>query len=67
MHTDPFDLAVAGHRVKTPIAIASMAGVVDAAYIAARAGHVGMGFAGGYSIDPPTIEASRRMAGGGRC
>ena len=67
VHTDPFDLAVAGHRVKTPIAIASMAGVVDAAYIAARADHVGMGFAGGYSIDPPTIEASRRMAGGGRC
>ncbi|MGA2933552.1 MAG: methanogenesis marker 9 domain-containing protein [Methanomicrobiales archaeon] len=64
---DLFDLALNGHRVKTPIAIASMAGTVDAAYVAARAGHVGMGFIGGYSIDPPTIEASRRMAEAGRC
>jgi tRNA-dihydrouridine synthase B len=64
---DPFDLSVDGLRVKTPIAIASMAGTVDAAYIAARAGHVGMGFIGGYSIDPATIAASRRMAEGGRC
>jgi tRNA-dihydrouridine synthase B len=64
---DLFNLAVNGHRVKTPIAIASMAGTVDAAYVTARAGHVGMGFVGGYSIDPPTIEASRRMAGAGRC
>jgi TIM-barrel protein len=64
---DPFDLAVDGQRVKTPIAIAAMAGTVDAAYIAARAEHVGMGFIGGYSIDPPTIAASRRMAEAGRC
>ena len=64
---DLFDLAVNGHRVKTPIAIASMAGTVDAAYVAARAEHVGMGFIGGYSIDPPTIAASRRMAESGRC
>jgi TIM-barrel protein len=64
---DPFDLAVDGHRVKTPIAIAAMAGTVDAAYVAARAEHVGMAFVGGYSIDPPTIAASRRMAEAGRC
>ena len=64
---DPFDLAVDGQRVKTPIAIAAMAGTVDAAYVAARAEHVGMAFIGGYSIDPPTIAASRRMAGAGRC
>jgi hypothetical protein len=49
------------------IAIASMAGTVDAAYVAARAEHVGMGFIGGYSVDPPTIAASRRMADAGRC
>jgi TIM-barrel protein len=64
---DLFDLSVDGMRVKTPIAIASMAGTVDAAYVAARAEHVGMAFVGGYSIDPPTIAASRRMAEGGRC
>ncbi len=64
---DLFDLAVDGRRVKTPIAIAAMAGTVDAAYVAARAEHAGMGFIGGYSIDPPTIAASRRMAESGRC
>ena len=64
---DPFDLALDGQRVKTPIAIASMAGTVDAAYVAARAGHIGMAFVGGYSIDDPAIAASRRMAEGGRC
>ena len=64
---DLFDLAVNGQRVKTPIAIAAMAGTVDAAYVGARAEHVGMGFVGGYSIDQPTIEASRRMAEAGRC
>ena len=64
---DLFDLSVNGFSVKTPIAIASMAGTVDAAYVAERAEHVGMGFIGGYSVDPPTIAASREMAGGGRC
>ncbi|HMK15340.1 MAG TPA: methanogenesis marker 9 domain-containing protein [Methanomicrobiales archaeon] len=64
---DPFGLAVDGQRVKTPIAIASMAGTVDAAYVAERAEHVGMAFVGGYSIDAPTIAASRQMAEGGRC
>jgi tRNA-dihydrouridine synthase B len=63
---DPFELAVDGQRVKTPLAIASMAGTVDAAYVAARAEHVGMAFVGGYSIDPPTVAASRRMAECGR-
>jgi TIM-barrel protein len=62
-----FDLAVNGRGVKTPIAIAAMAGTVDAAYVAARAEHIGMGFIGGYSIDPPTIAASRRMTESGRC
>ncbi|HVN65782.1 MAG TPA: methanogenesis marker 9 domain-containing protein [Methanomicrobiales archaeon] len=64
---DPFDLSVDGRAVKTPVAIASMAGTVDAAYVAERAEHVGMAFIGGYSIDAPTIAASRQMAGEGRC
>jgi tRNA-dihydrouridine synthase B len=67
VHSDPFDLSVDGRAVKTPIAIASMAGTVDAAYVAERADHVGMAFIGGYSVDPPTIAASRQMAEGGRC
>jgi len=64
---DLFDLTVDGQRVKNPIVIASMAGTVDAAYVAGRAEHVGMAFVGGYSIDPPTIAASQQMAEGSRC
>ncbi|HZD43494.1 MAG TPA: methanogenesis marker 9 domain-containing protein, partial [Methanomicrobiales archaeon] len=63
---DLFELTLNQSRVKTPIAIASMAGVVDAPYILERAGHIGAAFIGGYSIDPPTLEASREMALSGR-
>lgn len=52
--------------VRTPVAIASMAGVVDAAYVLARADHIGAAFIGGYSIDEATMEASRQMAAEGR-
>ncbi|MCE5297836.1 MAG: methanogenesis marker 9 domain-containing protein [Methanoregulaceae archaeon] len=52
--------------VKTPIAIASMAGWVDANYVLARKAHVGVAFIGGYSIDEKTLEASHEMAKQGR-
>jgi len=52
--------------VRTPVAIASMAGIVDAAYVLARADHIGAAFIGGYSIDEATMEASRQMAAEGR-
>ncbi|MDD4252884.1 MAG: tRNA-dihydrouridine synthase, partial [Methanoculleus horonobensis] len=63
---DRFELLINDRIVKTPVAIASMAGIVDAAYVLERADHVGAAFIGGYSIDAPTLEASRRMAGEGR-
>lgn len=63
---DRFELLINDRVVKTPVAIASMAGVVDAAYVLERAAHVGAAFIGGYSIDGPTLEASRRMAEEGR-
>lgn len=63
---DRFELLINDRIVKTPVAIASMAGVVDAAYVLERAAHVGVAFIGGYSIDGPTIDASRRMAEEGR-
>jgi tRNA-dihydrouridine synthase B len=63
---DRFELALNDQVVKTPVAIASMAGKVDAEYILQRAGHVGAGFIGGYSIDERTMEASRIMAEAGR-
>jgi tRNA-dihydrouridine synthase B len=61
-----FGLLLNGQVVRTPLAISSMAGVVDTSYILARAPHVGAGFIGGYSIDSPTREASRSMQATGR-
>lgn len=63
---DRFELLINDRVVKTPIALASMAGVVDAGYVQERAAHVGVAFIGGYSIDAPTIAASRQMAQEGR-
>jgi len=63
---DRFELLINDRIVKTPVAIASMAGVVDAGYVLERAAHVGAAFIGGYSIDGPTLDASRRMAAEGR-
>jgi tRNA-dihydrouridine synthase B len=51
---------------KTPLAIASMAGWVDAPYVLARSAHVGAAFIGGYSIDEKALAASREMAEKGR-
>ena len=61
-----FALRINGMPVRTPIALASMAGVVDAAYARSRAAHAGVVFLGGYAIDAPTIGAARAMAGRGR-
>ena len=63
---DRFELLLNDRVVKTPVAIASMAGWVDAAYVEARSEHVGAAFIGGYSVDPPTLQASREMAAAGR-
>jgi tRNA-dihydrouridine synthase B len=61
-----FGLLLNDRIVRTPLAISSMAGVVDTAYVLSRAAHVGAGFIGGYSIDPATQAASKAMQAGGR-
>ncbi|ACL16050.1 methanogenesis marker 9 domain-containing protein [Methanosphaerula palustris] len=61
-----FELLINDQVVKTPVALASMAGMVDGAYAAARAAHVGVAFLGGFSIDKPTMEASERLVAQGR-
>ncbi|MDG6256034.1 MAG: methanogenesis marker 9 domain-containing protein [Methanomicrobiaceae archaeon] len=63
---DRFELILNDEVVKTPIAIASMAGWVDAAYVLERAAHVGAAFMGGYSIDEATLEASEALVKAGR-
>jgi tRNA-dihydrouridine synthase B len=60
-----FGLLINNHVVRTPVAIASMAGIVDAAYVLERADHIGAAFIGGYSIDPPVLEAAKIVAAGG--
>jgi len=62
---DRFGLLINDRVVRTPVAIASMAGIVDAAYLLERADHIGLGFIGGYSIDRPTMEAARSVASEG--
>jgi tRNA-dihydrouridine synthase B len=54
-----FGLLINDRIVRTPVAIASMAGIVDARYVLKRADHVGMAFIGGYSIDRSTMDAAR--------
>lgn len=60
-----FGLLINDRVVKTPIALASMAGIVDAAYVLERQENVGLAFMGGYSIDAPTMVAARKIAAGG--
>jgi tRNA-dihydrouridine synthase B len=60
-----FGLVINDHVVRTPVAIASMAGIVDAAYVLKREEHVGAAFIGGYSIDEPTMEAAAAIAASG--
>ncbi|HJJ54618.1 MAG TPA: methanogenesis marker 9 domain-containing protein [Methanocorpusculum sp.] len=43
-----------------------MAGITDAAYVTSRSAHVGGAFIGGYSIDEPTIAASKEVEACGR-
>ena len=60
-----FGLVINDHVVRTPIAIASMAGIVDADYVLPRSSHIGAAFLGGYSIDERTIAAAKAIASAG--
>jgi tRNA-dihydrouridine synthase B len=66
MHAfERFGLLINDRVVKTPVGIASMAGIVDASYVLGRAAHIGFAFIGGYSIDAPTMAAAQSLAGAG--
>ncbi|MCL2460841.1 MAG: methanogenesis marker 9 domain-containing protein [Euryarchaeota archaeon] len=58
---DLFDIQIKDKRLKSPIAIASMAGITNAEYIKNRAKWIGLACIGGYSIDERTIEASHAL------
>ncbi len=60
-----FGLLINDRVVRTPVAVASMAGIVDAAYVLERASHIGLAFIGGYSIDEQTMNAAETIASAG--
>jgi tRNA-dihydrouridine synthase B len=62
---ESFGLLMNNRIVRTPLAIASMAGIVDAAYVLERAGHIGVAFIGGYSIDQRTMDAAKSVSAEG--
>ena len=59
-------ISLLGKQLKTPIALASMAGITDAAYVLDRAEHAGLAFIGGYSIDEAAKNASKEIEACGR-
>jgi TIM-barrel protein len=59
-------LSILNKPVKTPVVLASMAGITDAGYVQKRAAHAGLAFIGGYSIDDDARRASKQMAAEGR-
>ncbi|MDD4127301.1 MAG: methanogenesis marker 9 domain-containing protein [Methanomicrobium sp.] len=61
-----YELNINGRTVKTPIALASMAGITDASYALLRKENIGIAFIGGYSIDEPSMNASTKMEEEGR-
>ena len=61
-----YDLRIGEREIAVPVAVSSMAGITDGAYIRDRAPFIGIGFIGGYSIDEKTIAASREMSDAGR-
>ena len=60
-----FGLLINDRVVRTPVGIASMAGIVDASYVIERTGHIGFAFIGGYSIDQRTMDAAKTIAAKG--
>jgi TIM-barrel protein len=60
-----FGLLINNRIVRTPVAIASMAGMVDSAYVRERADHIGAAFIGGYSIDQSTMDAAKAVTAEG--
>lgn len=63
--SDLFDLKVGYATFKNPVAVASMAGVTDGEFFKNFPG-AGLYVLGGYSVDGPTMGASREMAKRGR-
>ncbi len=66
MHASNRFLSLNGKPVKTPVVLASMAGITNAEYVLQRSSHVGAAFIGGYSLDDATRSAAKEMKESGR-
>ncbi len=64
--SDISTISIGDFSIKTPVAISSMAGITDGAYIKERAQYIGIGFSGGYAIDEKTIKAAGYLETQGR-
>ena len=63
--SDLFDLKVGYLKFKNPVAVASMAGVTDGAFFS-KCHDGGLYILGGYSLDGPTMAASKAITERGR-
>jgi tRNA-dihydrouridine synthase B len=63
--SDLFDLKVGYVTFKNPVAVASMAGITDSGFFN-NFPEAGLYILGGYSLDEPTMNASREMVKRGR-
>lgn len=61
-----YDICIGDLPVKSPVAVASMAGITDGPYISDLADHIGVGFIGGYAIDTGTMQAAKELIRQGR-
>ncbi|HJJ29836.1 MAG TPA: methanogenesis marker 9 domain-containing protein [Methanocorpusculum sp.] len=59
-------ISIQGRSVKTPIVLASMAGITDSEYVLERSNHAGLAFIGGYNTDEASRKASIQMEEDGR-
>ncbi|PWR73103.1 methanogenesis marker 9 domain-containing protein [Methanospirillum stamsii] len=65
METD-FKISIGDKSIKSPVAIACMAGITDGAYIRDRSDYIGLGIIGGYAIDKKTLNAAKIISDQGR-
>jgi TIM-barrel protein len=63
---DFFDLRIRDKRLKSPVAIASMAGITNAEYVKKHTEWIGLACIGGYAIDEKTLQAAAALADAGR-
>ena len=63
--SDLYNLQAGYLKFRNPVAVASMAGITDSAYFV-QCNDAGLYMMGGYSLDEPTMKASKAIVNRGR-